>query len=194
MKHQYIDTLLKYDSAWKGHGLFAMQLVESLKPEVTVDLGVDYGFSTFCLAYPQIGKVYGIDWFQGDEHTGYRNTYPLVTDLYKHVEKVFGVSNVELIKSDFAEAAKTWDKKIDILHIDGLHTYEAVKFDYETWIGFCKDDAVIMFHDVEAHHPTVGKFFAELEGYKIIRRGSAGLGILTRSRDKYTLIQQLIRN
>jgi hypothetical protein len=32
-------------------------LVQALMPLVTVDLGVDYGYSTFCFALPVIGEV-----------------------------------------------------------------------------------------------------------------------------------------
>ena len=192
MKNNYIQTILRYDSAWKGHGLFAMKLVETFKPNITVDLGVDYGFSTFSFAYPQIGNVYGIDWFQGDEHAGHRDTLNDVDNLYQDVIKWFGVSNIEFIKSDFKEAAKMWDKEIDILHIDGFHSYEAVKSDYENWIGFCKKDSIILFHDTESFPETVGKFFNELDGFKLNRTTSAGLGILTHSEKNYELIKQFI--
>ncbi len=192
MKNQYIETLLKYPSAWIGHGMLAMQLVETFKPETVVDLGVDYGFSTFCFAYPQIGNVYGIDWFKGDDHAGHRDTLNLVDSLYQDIIKKFGVSNIEFIKSDFADAAKVWNKKIDILHIDGFHSYDAVKSDYENWIGFCNEDAIVLFHDVEAFSETVGLFFSELDGYKLIHTGSAGLGILTKSEEKYNIIKNII--
>jgi hypothetical protein len=184
-KIKYIEKLLRHDSAWKGHGLLAMKLVESFNPKVIVDLGVDYGFSTFCLGYPKIGKVYGIDWFLGDDHAGLRETYSLVKLLHEDLEKEFGPLDIKFIKSDFAEAAKTWNKKIDILHIDGFHSYEAVKTDYENWVGFCNKDALILFHDVESFPETVGKFFNELSGYKLINPGSAGLGILTKSEEKF---------
>lgn len=193
MKNNYIQTLLRYDSAWKGHGLLAMKLIETFKPDVTVDLGVDYGFSTFCFGYPQIGKVYGIDWFQGDGHAGYRDTLNDVNNLYDDLKKDYGVHNIEFIKSDFAEAAKIWDKKIDILHIDGFHSYEAVKTDYENWINHCNQNAIILFHDVESFSETVGRFFSELEGYKLINEGSAGLGILTKSEERYNIIKEFLR-
>jgi len=192
MKNRYIETLLRYDSAWKGHGLFAMKLVETFNPNVVVDLGFDYGFSTFCFAYPQIGSIYGIDWFQGDDHAGHRDTLNDVDNLYQDLIKWYGVSNIEFIKSDFADAAKSWDKKIDILHVDGFHSYEAVKKDYENWIGFCNDDAVILFHDTESFPETVGKFFNELDGFKFNRTNSAGLGVLTKSQNAYEKIKQFI--
>lgn len=192
MKNKYIETLLRHDSAWKGHGLLAMKLVEVFTPNVIVDLGVDYGFSTFCFAYPGIGNVYGIDWFKGDDHAGHRDTLELVNSLYFDLRNEFAISNVEFIKNDFAEVAKTWDKEIDILHIDGLHTYEAVKNDYDNWIKFCNKNSIILFHDVESFPNTVGKFFAELEGFKLVNTGSAGLGILTLSIENYNTIKDIM--
>ena len=43
--------------------------------------------------------------------------------------------------------AKTWDRKIDMLFIDGDHRYEAVKKDYTDWAGFVTSQGVIAFHD-----------------------------------------------
>lgn len=82
------------------------------------------------------------------------------------------------------------EKKIDILHIDGFHSYEAVKADYENWISFCEDDSVILFHDTVSFPETVGKFFNEVEGYKLHRINSAGLGILTKSKIVYEKINK----
>jgi hypothetical protein len=191
MKDKYIQTLLRFNSAWKGHGLLAMKIVETFKPKTIVDLGVDWGFSTFCFAYPQIGQVYGIDWFEGDEHAGFRDTSDDVNILYKDLNVEYGINNVTFIKADFNDAAKTWDKEIDILHIDGFHSYEAVKNDYETWFKFCKEDSIILFHDVEAYRETVGVFFNELDGYTLIHSGSAGLGILTKSEEVYNKLQKI---
>ena len=147
MKDKYIEKVLRHGSSWVGHGSFAMKLVETYNPKVVVDLGVDYGYSTFCFAYPKIGEVYGVDWFQGDIHAGHRNTYDLVIEMYHEIKEEYGINNVEFIKGDFNDVAKTWNKKIDILHVDGLHTYEGVKSDITNYLPLINKGGVIGGHD-----------------------------------------------
>ena len=176
---------------WTGHRKFAEWLVSYKKPEVIVDLGVDHGFSTFCFAMPRIGKVYGIDSFEGDVHSGQRNDYTYEYVLQKR-EKLFMNENVTFIKGYFDEVAKTWSLPIDILHIDGLHTYKAVKNDYETWSKFVKDDGVILFHDtcVEERNFGVKQFFKELDLPKVNFTQSYGLGVVSKNED---LISSIIK-
>jgi hypothetical protein len=83
--------------------------------------------------------------------------------------------------SDFNTLAKKWDKPIDILHIDGLHTYEAVKNDFETWQPLCKENSVILFHDIYSYWNTVGQFFSEIDGHKYVRPQSHGLGVFSKN-------------
>lgn len=191
-KINYLKSIQTYPSAWIGHSELAIYLVDTFKPSVIVDLGVDYGFSTFCFAYPQIGNVYGVDWFQGDIHAGHRNTYPIVMEQYNSLKNEYGISNIEFIKSDFNDLAKIWDKQINILHIDGLHTYDAVKTDFDTWSKFTDENSIILFHDIESFPESVGKFFNELNGYKLINTGSAGLGIYTPNVTTYLKIKEFI--
>lgn len=110
-KLKYLKTILFNVSAWNGHGLFAMKLVEEINPKVVVDLGVDFGFSSFCFGYAKIGNVYGIDWFQGDEHTSYRDNFSYVKKLQHELVISHGINNIEFIKSDFTLASKGWKKK-----------------------------------------------------------------------------------
>lgn len=176
------------NTAWRGHETFANWLTKRVNPEVIVDLGVDYGFSTFTWGLKRIGKVYGIDSFEGDPNAGYRNTYDSVMKLRSELKLD---DNVEIIKGYFDDVAKSWDKSIDILHIDGRHDYNSVKNDYETWSRFVKDDGVILFHDTCVYVSDFGvyKLFDEIELPKLNFTHSYGLGIVTKNTNLYNDIK-----
>ena len=185
----YLRT--EIDSSWKGHEDFAVWLVNELKPSVIVDLGVDFGFSTFVFASPGIGKVYGMDLFQNP----YRDAY---TQALKHQEILkdkFGISNVEIIRGWFSDIVRKWERPIDILHIDGSHNYEDVKRDYEEWSKFVKKNGVILFHDVNAPEYKgfgVRKFFDEIDLPKIMFTHSYGLGVVSQNKDLMKKIKEKI--
>ena len=85
---------------WKDHRKFAQFLVEKTIPETIVELGVDYGYSTFVFANAlkdQKGIIYGIDLFEGDIHAGNRNTHQFVLDK---IEKQ-NLTQIKIIVGDF---------------------------------------------------------------------------------------------
>ena len=185
-KNYIIKKISEIETAWTDHINFAQWIVEKKNPDVIVDLGVDYAYSTFCFALPKIGHVYGIDSFEGDGHTGTRNTY----DYVNEIKNQLNFNNITFIKGYFDDIAKDWDKKIDILHIDGFHSYEAVKNDYETWSKFVKDDGIILFHDTCVDNPDFGvkRFFDELQLPKLNFTCSYGLGVVSKNKE---LIQEI---
>ena len=179
------EVLVRIPSAWgdgnvQGHVLFVDWLIEEMQPKVTVDLGIDYGYSLIAFAHNNPGKVYGIDGFEGDVWTGERNTYDQVSGYVTNLQ----LNNVTLIKGFFDDVVKTWDTKIDILHIDGFHSYEAVKNDFEKWSGFVNSTGVILFHDTDSHDSRFGvkQFFSEIDMPKHELFGFQGLGIVSNNK------------
>lgn len=179
-------NLTDVPSTWTGHAEFADWLVRKIEPSVIVELGVDFGFSAYVFAAPRIGAVYGIDSFEGDIHVGERNTYEFVC-AKKHD---FALSNLHLVKGYFAEVAKTWDKPIDILHIDGRHLYDDVKEDFDTWIKFVRPGGVILLHDTVITKEPFGvkRFLRELKLPKLNFIHSCGLGVVS---DSEQLIKEI---
>lgn len=182
-----INTL---QSAWLGHREFAEWLVREVQPKLTVELGVDYGFSLFCFANQGIGEVVGIDTFEGDEMTGVHGTAEAVVQSVIDQNKY---TNITIQKSTFDECFETWDKedptkKIDILHIDGLHTYTAVKNDYDKWSTLLSDNGVILMHDTVSFN-GVKRCFEESNLLKLNFPHSAGLGVLTRNKELFEKIK-----
>jgi hypothetical protein len=184
--YKLLDFLYKYhSSAWMGHLKFAMWLVNTYKPNVIVELGVDYGHSTFAFASEGIGNVYGIDCFEGDMHAGYRDTLQILKDTKKYLLdcNLLVRDNLFPIKGYFDDVYNTFNYDIDILHIDGLHTYEAVSNDFNKWINKTHNNSIILLHDVISFKDSVGKFFDEIPYPKTFFSHSAGLGVVSKNQD-----------
>lgn len=154
-----------------GHAPFAYWLVSELKPSKIVELGTHWGdsFFVFCTAVRDkdiSAECFAIDKWEGDDHAGH---YDLeVFESVKSIRNREFRDFANLIRSDFNEAvSKFEDQSIDLLHIDGFHSYEAVKNDYETWLPKLTDDAVVMFHDTHEKREGFGvyKFWDELRQF-----------------------------
>src|SRR5690606_18385722 len=64
-----------------------------------------------------------------------------------------------LVKKTFDEASRDFTAgSVDLLHIDGLHTYEAVRHDYEQWLPTLSDASVILFHDIAEKRDDFGVY------------------------------------
>jgi O-antigen biosynthesis protein len=141
---------LHAESAWNEHVPFAMLLVELLRPRVVVELGTHRGvsFCAFCQAVSDIRsetRCYAVDTWAGDDHAGHYSN-EIYEDLKEYHKKYESFSR--LLRMTFDEALQHIpDYSVDLLHIDGLHTYEAVKRDYETWLPKMSENGVILFHD-----------------------------------------------
>ncbi len=192
-KHAYKRVISQKPTAWYGHFDKVISICNILKPATTVDLGVDFAFSTFAFAFLNTGQVYGLDSFEGDNHAGAKNTYTYVLDLYETLKKDFNINNVHFIKGYFDDIARNWDKPIDIIHIDGLHTYEAVKNDFNTWKKFFHADTAVLFHDTISFKNDVGRFFNELEGYKYNFEDWNGLGLWTKNEYLFRQIKYIYK-
>jgi hypothetical protein len=130
-------------------------------------------------------ELFGVDLWQGDEHTGLYDGDEIYQSLR---QRVAGYGNVHLIKADFKDARKNFpDGSIDLLHIDGLHTYEAVKGNFETYLSAMSRSGVVLFHDTQVRKDTFGvwRLWAELrDRYPSFEfEHGYGLGVLLVGKD-----------
>jgi hypothetical protein len=175
-----------FPSSWWGHVPFAHLLVHELKPDLIVELGTQHGvsFAAFCNAVRRHGlatRCYAVDTWQGDEHSGLYDE-SVFNGINTFVQQNYS-SFATLIRSSFHEAIGRFaDGSIDLLNIDGLHTYEAVKADFESWLPKLSPRGVALFHDIEIFDRGFGvwRFWQEIcQGHPSFEfHHSCGLGVL----------------
>ena len=194
VKSLNFESSYQCPSAWIGHEKLANFLIKTCKPKIIVELGVHNGFSyfSFCQTvhdYKLKTKCFGIDHWKGDLHASFYDE-KVYKEVLEQNKKYYYFS--ELIKKDFNSALADFkNHSIDFLHIDGYHTYDAVKSDFINWLPKCKKDALILFHDVNEFKDDFGvyKFFNELkQSYSHFTSPHAhGLGIITLSNNKNSI-------
>src|SRR5262245_43923847 len=177
---------LREPGSWVGHIPFAFWIIAGARPLRLVELGTHTGNSylAFCQAVKRFElstECYAVDTWQGDEHSG-RYGEEVFAELSAYHDRMYS-SFSQLLRMTFDEGVQKFtDGSIDFLHIDGYHTYEAVKHDFETWLPKLSDRALVLMHDTNVRDGTFGvyRFWDELTrkypSFSFLH--SHGLGVL----------------
>ncbi len=105
--------------------------------QVIVNIGVEYGASLHCL-------------YQGSP-----SALIVGVDIDTSKAEVDDLP-VVLIEADSTEYVKAWDRGIDLLFVDGLHTYEGVLADL-AWLSWLSVGGIVVFHDCYDWPPSPPK-------------------------------------
>jgi predicted O-methyltransferase YrrM len=155
-------------------------LVRAARPTTIVEIGSARGKSTCYLAlackHNGHGRVHSIDphtatdW--NDRHYDPESTYDYLTRQLRR----YGLAPwCETIRARTGDALPSWDSAVDLLFIDGDHSLEGVRRDFEGFRPWLRPDALVLFHDstwarhdpkYRAGHPEIGvdRFLQELQG------------------------------
>jgi len=170
-----------------------MEVIEERNPKVICEIGTAAGGTLFLTTRvaQRDAKIISIDMPFGNYGYGYP---PSKIPIYKS----FAIENQNLffIRAD-SHFSSTISKveaiidglKIDYLFIDGDHSYDGVKTDFDMYSKLVKRGGIIAFHDIVPGLTSkvggVSKFWGEIKQHyshkeivKDWKQGMAGIGIL----------------
>lgn len=131
------------------------RLVHERRPKVLVEIGTHAGGTFFVLsrcAHPE-ATVISID-LPGAQFSG---GYPKFTK-YVLPRMPLPTQKLECLRADsHAQSSVDWLKKtlagrsVDVMLIDGDHTYSGVKQDFDLYSPFVRPGGLVAFHDIVKH-------------------------------------------
>jgi predicted O-methyltransferase YrrM len=125
-------------------------------PRTVVEIGSYLGRSTVFLGHtvtrfgPSDARVVSIDPHTGDrqqlEGLGFARTSTL--DLFRFIVSAAGLQDrIDIRVATSDEAALDWTDEIDLLFVDGWHSYDAVRSDIAHWTPFLTRQGLVCFDD-----------------------------------------------
>jgi cephalosporin hydroxylase len=170
------------------------ELIGQRRPKTVVEIGTAHGGTLFlwCQQADPSATIISID-LPGGIHGG---GYPYWKSwIYRRFP--LPTQKLHLLRGDshqpemFArlKTVLPGDGKVDFLFIDGDHTYEGVKADFEMYSGLVRPGGLIVFHDIckhpEALNCQVDRFWQEVKNERRARefvhdsnQGTCGIGVI----------------
>lgn len=149
-----------------------VERVERLKPKIVVEIGTNMGGTLFCftkVADPA-ATIISIDLpggLGGGGYPWYRRQFYLSFASPRQSMLLWREdSHSPLVKQRLQEVLQ--ERPIDFLFLDGDHSYEGIKQDFEMYAPLVRSGGMIAFHDIKPSLPDnwiqVGRFWEEIKG------------------------------
>ena len=137
-------------------------LVRSMKPDVCVEIGSALGKSAcyvgMALKENGHGKLYAIDPHTAtDWNDSAKGAVDSLSQLQRNISAIGVSDQIAIMRSYSQDAARTWTLFIDLIFIDGDHSYEGVKRDFELFVPHVKPFGMVVFHDTIWDLPPYNK-------------------------------------
>ena len=120
-----------------------LEWLNTWSPEVIVEIGVARGGNTYLLTHcaSSVRKIVGVDLFARNQRALKALAKPPIA-----LNFVSGMSSAEATCRRVREFLG--DEKIDLLFIDGDHSYQGVMADFNSYCGLVKKNGWVAFHDI----------------------------------------------
>jgi predicted O-methyltransferase YrrM len=148
-----------------------LRLLKSKSPRIILEIGTSAGGTLFL--FSQIGaydaQIISIDLPQGPFGGGYSFwRIPIYKAFAKENQKLYLLRKDSHKEETLEEVKKILNgNQLDFLFIDGDHTYEGVKKDFEMYSPLVKKEGIIAFHDInpglEKDNILVPRFWSEIK-------------------------------
>ena len=141
--------------------------IAALQPRNVLEIGSFLGGTLFLwcrLAYPD-ARLLSLDLYRGNLGGARKVIYYSFPRERQRLHIITGDSHSAHTQSRVAR--KLGPAKLDFLFIDGDHSYDGVKRDFEMYSPLVRAGGVIAFHDIVAHPPEaqchVHEFWVEVK-------------------------------
>ena len=149
--HEPYRTTTPWKSGLDDGARLLHAIVRMARPATIVEIGSARGYSTCALALAcaenRHGHVFAIDPHEQNEWTDVGTGGETLEFLTGRL-RLYRLDNyATIIRKRSSDAADGWDGRIDLLFIDGDHTLEGVRRDFERFERWLGPESLVVFHD-----------------------------------------------
>jgi len=172
-----------------------LKIFQELNPKYILEIGTASGGSLFCFC--KLAKndatIISIDLPEGPFGGGYPEwKIPIYKAFAKENQKLYLLRKDSHKEETLEEVKKILNgNQLDFLFIDGDHTYEGVKKDFEMYSPHVRRGGIVAFHDIVKHPSEIGceveKLWKEIKNsfnfkelIKDINQNWAGIGVISK--------------
>jgi cephalosporin hydroxylase len=205
-----VESLTAVTEKYKGYGYYKrlhpfqvpweyaqfIEFAKRIQPKVILEIGTADGGTLLAWSRIASEKIVSVDVPLNPMGWGYA---PVRQRLYREFSRgrphleihlIFGNSHTENTRKIVED--RLAGRKVDLLFIDGDHSYDGVRRDYELWKGLVRAGGYIVFHDILPHTISpdckVDRLWNELKQKEkcteIVadpKQGWAGIGVIQTS-------------
>jgi len=158
-----LDTVLEIKPGYPPYQIYTMQLRDEIKalsnlvkreqPQSVLEIGTAKGGSFYIWSryLDSVDRLISLDLPDGQFGGGYDELKTNIFREFSPSKEMHFVRDNSHQQGTYEEVSALVDDGIDFLFIDGDHTYEGVKQDFEMYSELVSDGGIIALHDIATH-------------------------------------------